>query len=155
MAAFTQLVRRHEVRVRSFLARLCGRHEADDLAQETFVQAWRMAAAYRGEGSYRAWLLGIAWRRYLSAARSRRPEALADIASPARQSADDPNAGLDLTRAFKQLAPRERAVALLCFSEGCSHAEAARSLQLPLGTVKSLAARARAQLATHLGGAHP
>lgn len=154
-AAFTVLVRRHERRVRAFLARLCRSGEADDLAQETFVQAWRMARAYRGEGSYQAWLLRIAWRRFLSAARSRRPELPAEPDSADIPPQAHPGAGMDITRAWAPLGPRARATALLCFSEGYSHTEAAGILQLPLGTVKSLAARARAQLAAALKDAEP
>ena len=58
-AAFTLLVRKHERQVRAFLARVAG-HDAEDLAQEAFVKAWRTAGHFRGEGSYAGWLLRIA-----------------------------------------------------------------------------------------------
>jgi RNA polymerase sigma-70 factor (ECF subfamily) len=154
VAAFTVLVRRHERRVRSFLARLCRSAEAaDDLAQETFLQAWRMAASFRGEGSYQGWLLRIAWRRFLTQARAGRLEPLAAPAEAEPPPVPDPGAAIDLSRALAALDPRERAAALLCFGEGCSHQEAAAILELPLGTLKSLAARARTRLAAHLKGA--
>lgn len=150
--AFTQLVRRHEGRVRAFLHRLCRRTDlADDLAQETFLQAWRKAGAYRGEGRYRAWLLGIAWRRFLSQARKTGREADQDEAALAQATAvSDPAAGLDIEAALARLSPIERGAALLCFAEGCSHAEAALVLNVPLGTLKSAAARARARLTAQL-----
>src|SRR4051812_25694490 len=78
VAAFTELVRRHERRIRAFLSRLTRGEGADDLAQETFLVAWRMAAAFRGEGSYEGWLLRIAWRQFLSR-RRKRTEELADM----------------------------------------------------------------------------
>ena len=43
---------------------------ADDLAQETFLKAWRMAGDYRGDGRYRAWLMRIAWTQFLGAHRA-------------------------------------------------------------------------------------
>ena len=53
-------------------------------------------------------------------------------------------------RALSGLGERERAAAILCFGEGCSHGEAAAAMRIPLGTLKSIVARARAQLAQRL-----
>ncbi|MGZ8997869.1 MAG: RNA polymerase sigma factor [Allosphingosinicella sp.] len=152
--AFTSLVRRHERRVRAFLLRLCrgDAHLADDLAQETFVKAWRMAASWRGEGSYEGWLLRIAWRSFLSDRRGRRDEVGLDDESLGGH-VSDPNAAIDVDRALAKLGASERAAALLCLGEGWSHGEAAKILDLPLGTLKSIVARARAQLISHLEGA--
>jgi DNA-directed RNA polymerase specialized sigma24 family protein len=72
--AFAVLVRRNEARVRSFLTRLAGVHLADDLAQETFLRAWRNAGRFRGSGSYVGWLLSIAWRVFLDAHKRHRTE---------------------------------------------------------------------------------
>jgi len=55
---------------------------------------------------------------------------------------------------MNRLSDRERAAAILCFAEGCSHSEAAVALGLPLGTLKSLAARARAKLLSSLEPDH-
>lgn len=134
--------------MRRFLARLC-RESADDLAQETFIKAWRMAGSWRGEGSYEGWLLRIAWRGFLSGRRRRAspPPAF----EPALQSAS-PELRLDLERALAALPERERAAALLCYGEGYSHADAAAVLDMPLGTLKSLVARARLRLAAQLEG---
>lgn len=151
MEAFTALVRRHESAVRAFLARAGGRDGADDLAQETFLRAWRMAGAYRGEGSYRGWLLKIAWTRLASAARKRREtpsDELGEVGHDPR-----PDRMLDAERALAALSTSERAAALLCFGHGHSHGEAAAIMGLPLGTLKSIVARARAKLADHLGDA--
>lgn len=151
-AAFTELVRRHERRVRAFLSRLCrGGEGADDLAQETFVKAWRMAGAFRGEGSYEGWLMRIAWRLFLSDRRRHRADT-----EPAGEQEDatipNPDAAIDVGRALARLPARERAAALLCLGEGYSHGEAAGILGLPLGTLKTIVARARAQLVRHLEG---
>jgi len=149
VAAFTELVRRHERRVRGFLTRLTRGDGADDLAQETFLKAWRVAGAFRGEGSYQGWLLRIAWRLFLSSRRRRHEE---PVEADDRRAADmgDPDARIDVDRALAALPDRERAAALLCLGEGYSHSEAAAILELPLGTQKSVVARAKAELVRRL-----
>lgn len=152
VAAFTLLVRSHEAAVRRFLARLTRGEGGDDIAQDVFLRAWRSSAAFRGEGSYRGWLLRIAWTEFLSSRRAAgrraaRDQAAFEIAPAPRR---DPDAALDLARALAALGERERAAASLCFGEGCSHAEAAEIMGLPLGTLKSILTRARTALASRL-----
>ena len=110
-----------------------------------------MAASWRGEGSYEGWLLRIAWRTFLSDRRGRREhEELSEAHMGG--STGNPDAVIDMDRALGRLGARERAAATLCLGEGYSHGEAARIMDLPLGTLKSLVARARAQLIRHLEG---
>ncbi len=144
-AAFTALVRAHEAAIRRFLRRLAG-DAADDLAQETFLKAWRTGGQYRGDGRYRAWLMRIAWTAFLGAHRAGARRDAREAAATVREGGYDPEAAIDLERALAKLGERERAAALLCFGEGCSHAEAASIMGLPLGTLKSVVARARAAL---------
>lgn len=148
-AAFTALVRAHEAAVRRFLRRLAG-EAADDLAQETFLKAWRLAGRYRGDGRYRAWLMRIAWTHFLGSRRAGGRREAREAAVPQPEHRHDPDAAIDLERALAGLGERERAAALLCFGEGCSHAEAADIMDLPLGTLKSIVARARAALVEQL-----
>ena len=71
--AFGQLVRLHQARVRMFLGRFI--HDdavVDDLAQETFLGAYRGLASFRGEARFSTWLLGIARREGLMHLRERR-----------------------------------------------------------------------------------
>ena len=111
-----------------------------------------MAGSWRGEGSYEGWVLRIAWRSFLSDRRGRRDEVSLDEAALGSWESD-PDSAIDVARALAKLEPRERAAALLCLGEGWSHGEAASILDLPLGTLKSIVARARAQLVGHLEGA--
>ena len=147
-AAFAALVTLHEAAVRRFLRRLLRGEGADDLAQEVFLTAWRRRAAWRGEGSYKAWLMRIAWTTFLAGWRAgaRRQAREAAAFAPDEETSADPGLRLDVERALARLDPRERAAAMLCFAEGHSHAEAAHILDLPLGTLKSVAARAKAKL---------
>ena len=65
--AFAKLVRLHHAPVRAYLGRYVrDRETADDLAQETFLSAYRTLATFRGESPLRMWLLGIARHRALT-----------------------------------------------------------------------------------------
>jgi RNA polymerase sigma-70 factor (ECF subfamily) len=126
------------------LRRLAG-DAADDIAQETFLAAWRSAAAFRGDGSYFAWLARIAWRQFLSRRRRERPTAPLDDVGELATEPDAPRRSA-IDQAMSRLGDRERMAALLCFAQGCPHGEAAAIMDIPLGTLKSLVARARGKL---------
>ena len=66
--AFSTLVRRHQAPVRAFLVRLCcgDAATADDLAQVTFLRAYRHIAGYRSQGEFVSWLFALAYRAFLS-----------------------------------------------------------------------------------------
>src|ERR1043165_5242318 len=78
--AVAALVRRHQSGVRACLRKLtAGNHAlADDLAQETFVNAWRNLAAFRQEARFSTWLYRIATNCWLANARKRKEELLGD-----------------------------------------------------------------------------
>jgi len=144
LAAFSELVRAHEPRLRGLLRRLAG-DIGDDLAQETFLTAWRAAGTWRGEGSYFSWLARIAWRQFLSHKRAARPtQPLDEVAEIAVAREDERRAAID--QAMARLPERERMAALLCFAHGYSHGEACVIMSVPLGTLKSLVAKARKRL---------
>jgi RNA polymerase sigma-70 factor (ECF subfamily) len=155
-AAFAVLVRRHEGKVRRFLSRLAPGGEADDIAQDAFVAAWRARGDFRG-GSYGAWLMRIAWTHFLSHRRSHSRRTARDHAAweaAEHAPASSPDLRLDVAQALAGLDERERAAAMLCFAEGWSHGEAAEIMQLPLGTLKSIVARARTRLLAVLETEH-
>src|ERR1700682_983837 len=78
--AFTELVRRHQSTVRACLRKLtAGNHAlADDLAQETFVLAWRNLKSFRQEARFSTWLYRIATNCWLGEARKRKEVLLGD-----------------------------------------------------------------------------
>jgi RNA polymerase sigma-70 factor (ECF subfamily) len=148
-AAFDQLVRQHQSKVRGFLRRLTRGDAAlaDDLGQETFFEAWRKIEQFRGEGSLGGWLCGIAWSRFLMNRRKRKEEPLEDAEDSASFDPTSAHAAkLDLEKAMARLAAPERAALTLCYALGHSHSEAAEILDLPLGTVKSHVLRGREKL---------
>jgi RNA polymerase sigma factor (sigma-70 family) len=120
--------------------------EADDIAQEAFVRAWRAIHQYDGRARFRTWLTRIAWRCLLDQRRLPEPPA-ADLIETS------PEFGIQLRSLLEALPPRERAVLILCDGHGWTHAEAAEMLEIPLGTLKSTALRAKARArALWIGG---
>jgi RNA polymerase sigma-70 factor (ECF subfamily) len=70
-AAFGELVDRHRTAVyRAALAALRSHAEAEDAAQDAFVLAWRRLASFRGDASFKTWLLTIAWHQAINRRRS-------------------------------------------------------------------------------------
>lgn len=157
IVAFGRLVDAHQQALRAFLRRLSGNWaQADDLAQEAFIVAWRQIGKFRTGEALRPWLFGIGYRQFLMAKRSesrrRRRDALAadDLeASVTPELTTD--ARLDLMRAMQALPTGQRAAVALCLAAEYSHQAAAEILELPLGTVKSHVLRGRAKLLAALG----
>lgn len=155
--AFEEVVRRRQGPTRALLRRLCRDHAlADDLAQETFVQAWRALGTLRAPGAFGGWLKRIAVNAWL--AHQRRAGApLVDLDSVADHTPapDSPLAGRvaverDLDAALAQLTPAQRVCVVLTYAEGLSQTEVAEATGLPLGTVKSHISRGAAALRDHL-----
>lgn len=151
--AFAALVRLHQASVRRFLCRLCGGDwaRADDLAQETFWKAYRHMGSFRGEGQFLGWLLRIAWQLFVS--EQRRKHVVLHGREPREDewpATDDTSAQVIDHHTFDQLLrvlrDEERAAVVLHYRHDLAHADIADTLQLPLGTVKSLLLRARQKM---------
>jgi len=152
--AFARLVRAHQSRVRLQLRRLTQGDAAlaDDLAQETFVQAWLHLNDFRGDARLATWLHRIALTRFLQ--HVRRPRLPLEWREPEAETANvpahDPRAveglGRDVDRALQALSEIQRLAVVHCFHLDLTHAEAAQVLGLPLGTLKSHLDRAKIRL---------
>jgi RNA polymerase sigma-70 factor (ECF subfamily) len=131
--------------------------DAEDIAQEALLRAYRRFARLRDPSRFRAWLVRIAFRLALDQARSARRreqrETLWAVNTP-RPTAEDIAASNEFSRRLEQametLPKKSRLVLLLASMEGHSLEEVAELLQLPLGTVKSRLHSARKQLAEKL-----
>ena len=157
--AFEQLVRRHQGMVRAQLCRLLHGDEAaaDDLAQETFLLAWRKLDQFRSEARFSTWLHRIAYSCFLQVCRTKAwatQRAQEDGAEELPAPTNAMDLRLDLARAMRHLSTAEQAVLLHCVQLGLSHEEAAYVLQMPLGTVKTHATRGKAKLKTWLSAWH-
>jgi RNA polymerase sigma factor (sigma-70 family) len=151
--AFELLVRRHQGLVRAQLRRLLGHDAAmaDDLAQETFVLAWRKLDQFRNDSRFATWLYRIAYSCFLQFLRSQGRQAEPvpldpDAGHSADADARDLDLSLDLSAALQQLPTNQRAALLYCVQLGLSHQEAAEVLDMPLGTVKTHVTRGKSRL---------
>ncbi len=159
--AFADLVRRHERAIFVFLCRMADDPaRAEDWTQEVFVKAWSRLKQCRDSEAFRSWLYAIAARTALAERRRSGRSAARDTAWAGLQQAEAEPAGasaaaLDLQAALARLPDRDRAVAALIFGGGLTQAETAAALRLPLGTVKTRAARARSRLTNMLDAWRP
>ncbi len=158
--AFDQLVCRHQAAVyRAAFAALRLPHEAEEAAQDAFVRAWANLGRFRGESSFRTWLLSIAWKRALSRRRSvktwfRRKAAVDESLVQAEASAHDLATGSELaahaTLAIRRLSPKLRDALLLAASGDYGYEEIGVMLGIPVGTVKWRVSEARRKVKAHL-----
>ncbi len=160
--AFAELVRRHQQSVFNFCLRMLRNVEdAEDIAQEVFVQAYRNVKRFRPRAKFSTWLFAIAKNMSLNLIRdqkrgSRLMLPIDDGLDGVTVAADatgrpDSKAAVhetaDVVRAaIDRLSEDHKLVIVLRDLEGLSYREVGRVLQCPPGTVKSRLARARANL---------
>jgi RNA polymerase sigma-70 factor (ECF subfamily) len=129
---------------------------ADDLVQDTLVRAIRSEHLFHG-GDVRKWLYTILTNLNRNRLRSlvRRPAAI-PLGENDAAGMSGPEAGMrDIERAFATLTEDQRAALLLVVLEGLSYREVAEVEGVPIGTVMSRLARARAQIKAYLDGDQP
>jgi RNA polymerase sigma-70 factor, ECF subfamily len=170
-AAFDTLVTRYRQRIYAMTLNLI-RHEADarDVAQETFIRAWRSIGRFEGKSCFFTWLYRIAHNLCCDRARARRLEsdgefddsrglpvnAMAAHLPRVSERPDDALSRSELRRlisgAIDQLSPEHRAVILLKEVQGLSYMEIAAAVSCSVGTVMSRLFYARRRLQTLLSG---
>jgi RNA polymerase sigma-70 factor (ECF subfamily) len=161
--AFDELVRRHwHALVRLARVVTASDLDAEDLAQETLVHAWRRLGELRSTASFLPWLHRSLVRRAVRAARGRRRRdellrAGGDVEPAAAPAAYEPTplAARQARELLAALTPRQRAVVFLVEVEGLSTAEAASALGAAEATVRVHLFLARRRLRAHLAGETP
>ncbi len=166
--AFDLLVLRYQHRVVKLVARLLrDPAEAEDVAQEAFVKAYRAIGSFRGDSAFYTWLYRIAVNtaRNTMASRQRRPLDYEADLSESEQSAvesrmrhgDTPEAAAltdeihhTVNRAVEELPEDLRTAIILREIEGLSYEEIAAAMDCPVGTVRSRIFRAREAIDRHL-----
>jgi RNA polymerase sigma-70 factor, ECF subfamily len=158
--AFAELVDRTYRQVYTLAYRLVGdRHEADDVAQESYLRVHRSLGTFRGDSSFRTWLFRIVANAAMSHLRRRgRFGDLGDEADdvlmlaepPARESDVDTD---ELRRALATLPDAQRVVVLMKDAYGFSCREIADDMGISEGAVKVRLHRARRRLKDALYGA--
>ena len=132
-------------------------HDAEDIAQEACLRAFRFLGGFRG-GNARSWLLTIVRNTAYTWLKQNRPQAIVSIAEDELHEIEDPDAlrnhssalhhaDRDVLRAALEELPTEfREVLILRELEGLSYKEISEVADAPIGTVMSRLARARKQL---------
>lgn len=162
-AAFDVLVLRYQHKIAQLTARLVGEADALDVAQESFIKAYRALKSFRGQSAFYTWLYRIAINtsKNFLVARKRRPVSRDIDAADAElyghtdqmSHADTPEALVlsdeirdKLTSAIAQLPTDLRQAVTLRELEGLSYEEIAQAMDCPIGTVRSRIFRARAAI---------
>src|ERR1700710_1693441 len=150
-AAFEALVTRHQHMIHSLTFRMTGSlADAEDLAQETFVQAFRQLSTYRAEAKFSSWLYRIAMNLCLNW--KKRQESERRLHSDWGMEQEIASTGADFKQsrqvqeALLKLNPKQRAAIVLTAYDGLNHAEAAKVLGCSETTVSWRLFRARAIL---------
>lgn len=162
-AAFGVLVRKYQARLCTSLTHLCGSlDDAEDVAQEAFVQAYVKLRSFAGGSSFYTWLYRIAVNAAISRKRRRREQVSVD--SQREQLGLEPQddgeradermlreeRAVMVQRALGQLSDEHRTILVLREIDDYDYDEIARILELPVGTVRSRLHRARLQLKEQL-----
>ncbi len=171
LEAFNRLVLHYQDMVFAQAYRLVGDEDsAADIAQETFISAYKNLGAYRG-GSFRAWLLRITTNAAYDELRRRKrkpvtalepldteaeeiesPRWLADGGESPEERLERAELEKAIQHCLETLPGEFRAVVVLVDVQGFDYAEAAEVIRKPVGTVKSRLARARMRLRECLQG---
>ncbi|MDF9409871.1 MULTISPECIES: sigma-70 family RNA polymerase sigma factor [Pelotomaculum] len=162
LSAFEELVRIHQNKVYALCLKFSdSRDDAQDLAQDAFIQAYRALGSFRNEANFGTWLHRITVNICLNARRKNRnvhiyldephqSESGGEIRHEVASGEGDPLRALEekefrgiVQAALQSLSPEHRAVLVLREIEGYSYEEVAEMLGCSLGTVKSRLSRAR------------
>jgi RNA polymerase sigma-70 factor, ECF subfamily len=162
-AAFAVLLDRLQLRVFRFILRqAASNQDAEDLTQETFLEAYRRLASFQETARFSTWVLGIAQnivRNYRNRSpQFRYPTISSDSLLTLSDKGDNPEEQLQqqsrmeqLRHAIEQqLSPDLRQALILVTLEGMDYQEVAEVLDIPLGTVKTRVFRARKALREYL-----
>lgn len=150
--ALAGAIRASQAEVWRLALHLVGADEADDATQDTYVRAWRSLPRFRGDSSGRTWLLAIARRACVDAVRRKVRERRltgrlrAEAAGRAGTAGIDPTLVHGLDELVEVLDSERREAFVLTQVVGCSYSEAAAVCGVPVGTIRSRVARARADL---------
>jgi RNA polymerase sigma-70 factor (ECF subfamily) len=160
-AAFTEVVRRHDDRLRGLAYKLLGgdRHRMDDVLQDAYIRAYKGLSTFRRDAHLGSWLYRIVYNACIDELRrsKRRPDPV-DVTEVAwDQPADSTGPEGRVTdvdaarRALAALPDDQRITVVMVDGEGLDNRTVARLLDVAPGTVASRLSRARATMREHLG----
>jgi RNA polymerase sigma factor RpoE len=169
LGAYESLVRRYQERIYATVYHMTSNHEdANDLAQETFIKAFRALKSFKGDSSFYTWIYRIAVNKtinFLKQRKNRMHMSLNDVDFNAENDPDlvalisdrTPRRDLNLSElqeklnaAMQKLSEHHRMVVTLHDVQGLSHEEIGQIMDCNIGTVRSRLFYARQQLQAHL-----
>ena len=151
--AFDQLVVRYQSPVRRFFLHQTLGDEplSDDLAQDTFIKAWRNIGSFRAMSSFQTWLMRIAYNVFYDYVRNRKTTSDIDnVAEPMTNGNSNPSLQMDLYHALSLLKPDERTCITLQLVDGYKIDQIAKITDMKEGTVKSILFRGKEKLTKYL-----
>ena len=157
-AAFDMLVERHRRRIYSLVCRLASTGEADDLAQEVFIAAYKALSNFRGDSAFSTWLYRIAVhvcshhlrKRRLDTAELDDQQQDGDREHDPERTAISSELQRQVRTAIEELPYKLRLVIVLRDLQGLSYEEIAQIVGCPIGTVRSRLHYATQRLASTL-----
>lgn len=157
VAAFEELVRRHREAAHRVALRIClSSADAEDVAQEAFVRAWRGLASFREDAAFSTWLYRIVTNLSLNLVTRRREQATGDIPEQFLAELDPAGRVQDAERlqlalgTLGALPAEQRACWVLREVEGLGYEEIAAVLDITVPAVKGRLFRARSAIAETL-----
>jgi RNA polymerase sigma-70 factor (ECF subfamily) len=142
--AFDRLVERYQRDVYRLCYRYVNNHEdANDMAQEVFIKAYRALGRFRGDSSFSTWLYRIAVNTCLNFRAQRRPpgeelpEELADGSTAVGERMEEDERARQVREAVRRLPEKQRATLILKIYHDLTHQEVAGILGSTVGTVKA------------------
>ena len=161
--AYGELVERFQARLFNSMLQIVGSHdEAEDVVQDSFVQAYLKLDSFQGNSKFFTWLYRIAFNNALSRRRRKRNDM--SLEQSREITGSDPQDKLEapdepllrqervnlIHQALNLLTDEHRGILVLREMDGMAYEDIAEILSINIGTVRSRLSRARNQLKTHL-----
>lgn len=159
---FKEIIDNNKQNVRNII-RMITKETNEDLEQEVFVRAWKNQDKYEERGNFKTWINTIAKnisKDYLKSAQKRYEQGATgddEVLNTIKDNKATPESALLLKirqkriiEAIEGLKPKFKEVIILCDMEGYTYEEAAKKLDVPIGTIKSRIYNAKKELALKL-----
>ena len=146
--AYEKIVIKYQSDVRGLFIKLTNGNKAlsDDLAQDTFIRAYKYLRTFKATAGFSTWLYRISYNVFIDHTKSLKRTDNIDGYDCISNDDKDVGSEIDMQNAIKVLNDNEKVAILLHYENGYSHNEIAKIMDIPLGTVKTNILRAKEKL---------